>query len=291
MNYIFAIDSGSDLSVSYAQNNHLHVFPLTCRFNNQEMIDDLGASYSHKDFYNTIREGALPTTSQVNVFTFKQQFALWAKEGLPVLYIALSSGLSGTYNSAMIAREQVLEDYPKAKIAIIDSLCASGGVGLLIHMTLQLLKQGHTFEQAVIYAENLKHHIVHVFTVDDLHHLERGGRVSYASAFVGTLLQIKPVLYINDEGKLIPYQKCRGRKKALHALCEHLGHMISDKNAPVIITHSDALDEAHALAHTLESQYGISEIMLYNIGVVIGSHTGPGTIALFFLGEHKSPSI
>jgi len=290
MNYIIATDSGCDLSFSYLEEHNIELFSLTSRIGELEMKDDLGKSYSHTDFYNKLRSGSLPTTSQVNAFTFKERFLEWAKQDIPVLYIAFSSALSGTCQSALMAREEVLEVYPQAKIAVVDSLCASGGLGLLVHQTLAYLKKGHSLEEAILFAEQQKHKIMHVFTVDDLNHLQRGGRISQASAFVGTLLQVKPVLYVNDEGKLIPYQKCRGRKKSIKTLIEHYNTSCTDKEAPVMITHSDCAEEATALATALKEECGAKEVLIYPIGVVIGSHTGASTLAVCFNSDHKSLS-
>ncbi|MGL4736149.1 MAG: DegV family protein, partial [Cellulosilyticaceae bacterium] len=222
MDFIIATDSSCDLPYSFARENGIHVFPITSCFEDLEIKDDLGNSYSHTDFYNKLRNGAMPTTSQVNVFTFKEAFSHWASEGTPVLYIGFSSGLSGTVNSGMIALSEVQEEFPDAPIYVIDTLAASGGVGLLINHALNLRATGHTLEEVYTQIESLKLNVVHMFTVDDLFHLERGGRISHASAFVGTLLNIKPVLYVNNEGKLIPYQKCRGRKKSLKSLVQHM---------------------------------------------------------------------
>jgi DegV family protein with EDD domain len=288
MNYIIATDSGCDLSASYIEKNNIHLFSLTARIDGLEITDDLGKSYSHKDFYDQIRKGCMPTTSQVNMFTFKQKFLEWVKDDISVLYIAFSGALSGTCQSALMAREEILEEFPHAKIAIVDTLCASGGLGLLVHKTVNFLKAGNTYEEAIRFTEENKHKIMHTFTVDDLNHLERGGRISQASAFVGTLLQIKPVLYVNDEGKLIPYQKCRGRKKAIRTLVDHFSSSCTDQTGPVFITHSDCEEEAKALATILESEFGAKEIHIYPIGVMIGSHTGPNTLALCFTANKKA---
>lgn len=289
MNYILATDSSCDLPLSYVQDNGIHLFHITSTVGTMEIIDDLGMSYSHSHFYNTLREGDLPTTSQVNVFAFKEQFTTWAKEGISVLYIAFSSGLSGTYSSAVIARDEVLELYPSANITIIDTLCASGGVGFLVYKASQLKQQGKSIEEVAKFIFHTKDNIVHVFTVDDLYHLERGGRLSHASALIGTLLKIKPVLYVNEEGKLIPYQKCRGRKKALRSLAEHFNTLAIDKNEPVMLTHGDCLEEAHFVADILRNECGAKEVIISNIGVAIGSHSGPSCVALCFLANKKIP--
>lgn len=290
MNFLIAVDSGADLSLSYLESENLYLFPLTFTLNGHEIKDDFGKSYSHKSFYDSLRSGAMPTTSQVNIFTFKEQFTIWAKENIPVLYLAFSSGLSGTYNSACIALKEVQEEYPDAPITIIDTLAASSGVGLLVYHACTLRKQGKDIKEVADYIRATAPYLCHLFTVDDLYHLERGGRVSHASAFVGSLLQIKPVLYVNDEGKLIPYQKTRGRKKSLHALVDLFGSLVEDTTQPVMISQSDCEEDAHFVAKLLQEKYNVEVTMINPIGSVIGSHCGANVIALFFIAKQRVPN-
>ncbi|MGL4345053.1 MAG: DegV family protein [Cellulosilyticaceae bacterium] len=291
MHFIIATDSSCDLPSSFADEHNLHLFHITSTVEGSEIKDDLGRSYSHHDFYNALRGGSMPTTSQVNVFTFKEQFLVWAKAQTPVLYIGFSSGLSGTVNSAMIALNQVREEYPDVPIHIIDTLAASGGVGLLTYYACQLRDQGQSVDEVYTAIESMKLNMAHIFTVDDLGHLERGGRISHASAFVGTLLNIKPVLYVNNDGKLIPYQKCRGRKKALKSLVQHFESLATTTNQPIMITHGDCAEDAQHVADLLKEEVGISPEFIHFIGPAIGAHSGPGTVALFFLGNQRTPIL
>lgn len=291
MDFIIATDSSCDLPYSFAREHNLHIFPITSSFKDLEINDDLGASYSHTDFYNMLRNGSMPTTSQVNVFTFKEQFTHWAKADIPVLYIGFSSGLSGTVGSSMIALNEVKETYPNAPIYILDTLAASGGVGLLTHHALKLRAEGKSIEEVYAQLEAIKLSITHIFTVDDLFHLEKGGRISHASAFVGTLLNIKPVLYVNNEGKLIPYQKCRGRKKALKSLVQHMESLTDQVTGPIFITHGDCLEDAQYVASLIEDQFHIKPELINFIGPAIGAHSGPGTVALFFIGNSRTPVL
>lgn len=291
MDFIIATDSSCDLPYSFATEHQLYVFPITSYFEEVELKDDLGHSYSHTDFYNKLRDGAMPKTSQVNVFTFKETMQNWAEQGIPVLYIGFSSALSGTVNSAMIALSEIKERFPDAPIYVIDTLAASGGVGLLVNHAIQLRAQGEAIASVYEQLEALKLNIVHMFTVDDLFHLEKGGRISHASAFVGTLLNIKPVLYVNNEGKLIPYQKCRGRKKALKSLVQHMVSLTDQVASPIFITHGDCLEDAHYVASLIEEQFHITPELINFIGPAIGAHSGPGTIALFFIGNSRIPTL
>ncbi|MBU3810184.1 MAG: DegV family protein [Candidatus Niameybacter stercoravium] len=289
MSFIIAVDSSCDLPLGYIEQEHLYVFSLIFNLGGQEHLDDLGQTYTSEAFYNAIRNGAMPTTSQVNTYTFKKQFIEWAKSNTPVLYIAFSSGLSGTYNSALAAREEVLEAYPDAQIQIVDTRAASSGMGLLVYHACLLRAQGQSIDAIRTYIEETRDYLCHLFTVNDLHHLERGGRISHTSAFVGSLLQIKPVLYVNNEGKLIPYQKAHGRKKALHALVTHLESLITLNPQPIMISHSDCIQDANYVAQLLQEKLDLSPVMINNIGPVIGSHCGADVVALFFIGKQKTP--
>lgn len=291
MSFILAADSNCDLAASYIAQHHIHLFHITVSINGNEFADDLGISYSHKDFYDHLRNGSQPTTSQVNLFTFKEQFIAWAKEGIPVIYCAFSSGLSGTCQSAYMARQEVLEIYPDAQIHIIDTKAASSGCGLLIHYAVRLRDEGKSIEEVIDFIETHKDKLVHVFTVDDLNHLHRGGRLSAGAAFVGSLLHIKPLLYVDDEGHLIPYSKYRGRKKALRGLVDHFRDLATDYQQPIMISHGDSLEDATYVAHLIKEAFGTSSITINCIGPGIGAHSGADTIALFFIGEQKKPRI
>lgn len=291
MDFILATDSSCDLPYTYLDTHHVALFCITATINDVDIQDDLGKSYSYKDFYNQIREGAMPITSQVNSFTFKEKFETWVKADLPILYIAFSSGLSGTYHSAVMARSELLETYPDAQITIIDSRCASGGLGLLIKYACEMKEAGKSFEEIVDFVSETKEKMFHIFTVDDLNHLKRGGRVSPTAAFVGTMLQIKPILYVSHEGTLIPYQKARGRKKALHSLVEHFEKFATTYDQSIMITHTDCEEDAIRLSGELKEKFNVPDVLIHSIGPAIGAHTGANIISLFFIAHQKTPIV
>lgn len=244
-----------------------------------------------KEFYRLMREeGKMPTTSQVNPQQFKDCFAEYLKECKNLLYISFSSGLTGSCQNAVLAAEEVMEEIPDSHIVVLDSKCASMGEGLFVHKAIQMKEQGKSMEETVEYLEELIPHLTHVFTVDDLNHLYRGGRVSKATAIVGTIAGIKPILHVDDEGHLVPISKVRGRKKSLNALVDYMEEKTSgclDKNEIVFISHGDALDDAEYVKNEIERRLGIKEFMINHIGPTIGAHSGPGTIALFFEGNSR----
>lgn len=246
-------------------------------------------------FYSRIRSGELPTTSQIN-----PDDALRAIEktietyDCDVLVIAFSSGLSGTYNSFRIAKEEYAEKDSKHKVIVVDSLCASMGEGLLVHKAVCLQKEGKSIEEVAQWIEEHKLNIVHNFTVSDLFHLHRGGRVSKATAIVGTLANIKPVLHVDNEGKLVAVGNARGRKRSITSLVDAMENQIGsykDENDIIFISHGDCLEEAKELAKHVENRLGYKNFMFGELGPVIGSHAGPGTLALFYLGDYRQNFI
>lgn len=289
MDFIIATDSNCDLPLSFLEENHIQIFSLTVHMDGKEFADDLGKTYDHHEFYQNLRNGSMPSTSQVNVYAFKEKFEAWIKEGKAVLYIGFSSALSGTYSSSVTARNELLEDYPDAKIITIDTLCASGGQGLLVYYAAQMKKEGKSLDEIVSFIENTKGNIFHGFTVNDLNHLVRGGRLKASSAFVGNLLQIKPVLYLGEEGTLIPHHKARGRKKALKSLLEYYRAYHKDSNEMVYITHGDCKEDVDYLISELKENFNVQNIMVNPICCAIGAHTGADVIALFFLATSRTP--
>lgn len=242
------------------------------------------------EFYARMQEGIMPTTSQINPAEFRDYFTGYLKENKNILYLAFSSGLSGTYNNARMAAEELMEEKPDCKIIVIDTKAASLGEGLLVHKAVQMRKAGKSMEETAKWVEENLLRLVHVFTVDDLNHLHRGGRVSKTAAVLGTLAGIKPVLHVDDEGHLIPVDKVRGRKKSLHALVnymeEHMGSL-AEQNDIVFISHADAGEDAEMVAAQIKEKFGIQSFLINPIGPTIGTHAGPGTIALFFMGEKR----
>lgn len=288
MKTILFTDSCCDLPISFIKENNIQVMPIIVNINGEDIPDDLGRSISHKDFYSLIRNGKLPTTSQVNVDTFERNFRKYVSEGYSIIYIGFSSALSGCVNSARLAKEIIDEEIKDADITIVDTKSASMGLGLLVYYAANMLKEGKSKEDIVNWLEGNKLKVNHWFTVDDLNHLKRGGRVSSTVAIVGTMLSIKPIMHVDNEGRLIPISKVKGRKKSIKALCDKLKEKIVDsENQTIFISHGDCIQEAEILKELILSEVKVKEIIINNIGPAVGSHSGPGTLALFFIGNNR----
>ena len=285
--YTFFADSSCDTPKEYLDLWGVKTIDLTFRF--VDSTDEYkNSQIDVKEFYENLRSGRDAKTSAVNVEEFKLAFEPELAEGRDVMYLAFSSGLSTTFNSARLAALELSEQYPDRKIIITDSICASTGYGMLVQLTTKKLAEGATLEEAAEYAESMRPHMCHWFTVDDLNFLKRGGRVSAVAAFVGTAIGIKPVLYMNDEGKLISRFNVRGRKKAIKALAEKMGELALDiSEGPVHICHGDCEADAQLLAGFIKEMYDLDVEIITYTGPVIGSHSGPGTLALFFLGKER----
>ena len=284
--FIIVTDSTTDLPKSYYAEHQIPVISLSYIMDGVTYPDFDGLS--GKEFFDKIREGSMPTTSQINPEQAKTFLEPFMKDGQDVLYICFTSGLSGTYNSVRLAAEEMMEDYPERKICVVDSLCASMGEGLLLYKAVELKEQGKSMEEIVDWLENNKLNICHDVTIDDLFHLHRGGRVSKASAVVGSMIKIKPIIHVNAEGKLIVIEKERGRKKSIMALANRMEEKSAGfENDVVMIVHGDAQEEAEFLKQEIENRFGIQNIIINCIGSVIGSHTGPGVIALFYMGDRS----
>ena len=288
METVIIIDSASDLSREYIEKSNIHLVPLTVIFKGKEYKDDLGQSLSNEEFYNAIKDGEMPSTAQINVYQYTEEFRKHVKEGKAIIYVALSSALSGSYSSACIAKETILEEFKDADINIIDSKAASGGEGILNYYAVEMLKNGASKQEIVNWLEQNKLRVNHWFTVDDLNHLKRGGRISSTAALMGTLLDIKPILNVNDEGKLNSVTKVKGRKKSVRALSEELDkRIVNAEDQVVIINQGDCLEDAKYLQRLVLEKHKVKEIIMGNIGPTIGSHTGPGVLSIFFLGEKR----
>ncbi len=284
--YIIFTDSTCDLEPEYADTLDVSVIALEFTYDGKSYCDGTGMSY--KDFYNLLREKKSVTTSQINTGTFIEKFEPYLKEGHDILYIAFSSGLSGTFASAQIAREELLKSYPERKLIVVDSLCASMGEGLLVYYAAQKKREGLSIDELAAWLEAHKLNICHWFTVDDLFHLKRGGRVSAASAVLGTMLGVKPVMHVDNAGKLILMEKARGRKAALNSLVEHMKATATvTENDAVFISHGDAIEDANFVKDLVLNAFPVKEVRINYVGSVIGSHSGPGTLALFFLGKAR----
>lgn len=284
--FIITTDSTVDMPKEYLEDNKNPVLSLSYIIEGKTYEDMKGLAID--EFYEKIRQGAMPTTSQVNPDQVKKVFEPILKEGKDILHIAFSSGLSGSYNSARIMGEELSEQYPDAKIIVIDSLCASMGEGFILYKANEMKKNGKSIDEIAewIRANILK--ICHVIAVDDLFHLQRGGRVSKATAIVGSVVNIKPILHVDETGKLIPIGKVRGRKKSLTDLVDRMEVQAKGvENDIVMISHSDCYEDAKSVANQITERFGIQNIMIHSIGTVIGSHTGIGTVALFFVGNKR----
>lgn len=281
-------DSTVDMPLEFMQEHQLGCMNLSYILDGETYGQ--GKELDYKEFYNMMRDGKMPTTSQINPAAAKAHFEEALKESNEILHLAFSSGLSGTYGSVRIAAEEVMEEHPECKIIVLDTLSASMGEGLVVYMAIQLRDAGKSMEETAAWIESHLQNFVHVFTVDDLYHLYRGGRVSKTTAFVGTLAGIKPILHVDSEGHLIPINKVRGRKKSLNTLLDYMLEKTKAYEAEsdmVFISHGDDLEAAEYLRDLIKERTGREHFMINNIGPTIGAHAGPGTIALFFLGESR----
>ena len=285
-NYVVTVNSTVDLPKAWLEERGIPVIPLKYTIEDQTYVDMEGLS--SKEFFGKLRDGKMAVTSQVNPDEAKEMLEPILKEGKDILHLGFSSGLSGTYNSMRLAAEELAEDYPERKIMVVDTKCACMGEGILLYYVLKKKEEGASIEEAYAYAEEMKEHIGHYVTVDDLNHLYRGGRVSKTSAVVGAMIKIKPIIVVDKEGKLEVVAKERGRKKAMNTIVDMAVERTGDyKNEIVMITHGDCLEEAEYLAGIVREKMGVDNIMINNIGTVIGGHTGPGVLAVFALADHK----
>ena len=286
--YVITTDDNSDLPESFMEEHG-----IKCAYFSY-FIDEVHYTHDNflpvKEFYDRMRNGSLPTTAQVNPEDIREMMEPILKEGKDVLHIAFSSGLSGGYNSSRIAAEELREEYPDRTIIVIDSLAASLGQGLLVYYAQMKKEAGEDIQTVADWVETHKNNLVHLFTVDDLNHLHRGGRVSKATAIVGGMLNIKPVLHVDDEGHLIALGKVRGRKKSLLELVnlmeQKLGSYAQSCDT-IFVSHGDCEEDARFVAQKVEEKYKIRTELINYVGATIGAHSGPGTVALFFLGEER----
>ncbi|HIZ23506.1 MAG TPA: DegV family protein [Candidatus Blautia faecigallinarum] len=286
--YVITTDNNSDLPESYYQEHG-----VGCTYLSYAMD---GVNYTHDnflpdhEFYDRMRNGSLPTTAQVNPENVKKLMEPYLKEGKDILHIAFSSGLSGSYNSTRIAAQDLMEEYPERKIIVVDSLAASLGQGLLVYLAQEKKEAGEDMETVAKWAQDNRDHMVHLFTVDDLDHLYRGGRVSKTTAVLGGMLNIKPVMHVDNAGKLIPIGKVRGRKKALLELVRIMDEKLGshkDSCDTIFISHGDCQEDAQFVVDKVKEKYPIKTVVMNYVCATIGAHSGPGTVALFFVGDEK----
>lgn len=283
--FIITTDTTCDLPSEYIEQHHLKLVPLYYSFSGTVYGDK--NDLEPKVFYDKMRGGAMPTTMAVNPDTAREIFLGLLKEGYDILHIAFSSALSGSCSVSSTVARDLKEEFPEAKIRVIDSLSASLGEGLLVHKAVLLKESGKSYEEIADWLENNKLNLCHVFTVDDLHHLHRGGRVSKTTAIIGTLINVKPVLHVDNEGRLIPLNNVRGRKKALISMVDQMEKRLDgflDQNDIVFISHGDCLEDAEYVASMIRERFGIEQVLFNYISPTIGAHAGPGTVALFFMG-------
>ncbi|RHR29591.1 DegV family protein [Clostridium sp. AF19-22AC] len=284
--FVVTVNSTVDLPREWVEERNVPVIPLKYTIDGETYTDMYGLT--GKEFFAKLREGKMSVTSQVNPDEAKEALEPILREGKDILHLGFSSGLSGTYNSMRIAGEELAEEYPDAKIIIIDTLCACMGEGLLLYKVLQMKDAGKGIDEIAQWVEENKLHVCHNVTVDDLNHLHRGGRVSKASAIVGTMVQIKPIIHVDNEGKLQVIAKERGRKKSLNKIVDMAAEQSKGwDNDIVMITHGDCIEEAEYVAELVREKMGVKEVMINNIGTVIGSHTGPGVLAVFCMGNKR----
>lgn len=287
--FVLMTDSSADLSQEMVQELGVTVLPLSFTIqgkvyrnypDNREMDLPL--------FYDMLRAGELATTSAVNVAEYTQAVEPILQEKKDVLILAFSSGLSSTYQASVLAAEELREKYPDRKIYTVDTLCASLGQGLLVYLAVQEQRKGKNIEEVRDWAEAAKLHLCHQFTVDDLHFLKRGGRISATTAVVGSMLQIKPVLHVDNEGRLVSIGKARGRQASLKALVDKMEKTVTEEGKKtVFISHGDCRKDAVAVADMVRERFGTQDVRINFVGPVIGAHSGPGTLALFYLGTER----
>ncbi len=289
MSFWIVTDIGCDLPLTYIERQEkLMVLPMPYQLDGVPGLNKPGDETDSKSFYDKLRQGSVSTTSQVNVDTYFETFKSLTEKGEDVLCMALSGGISGSVRSAHTALEMLKEEKPDARVRVVDTLCASLGQGLLIDYVIGQRAKGLDMDACAQWVEDNRQKLIHWFTVDDLNFLFRGGRVSRTSAMLGSMLRIKPVMHVNEEGKLIPREKVQGRKKALRSLADKVRTFAQPKTGQkVFISHGDCEEEALYLAGLVKEYMEGAEVFISPVGRLIGSHSGPGTMAIFFIGEKR----
>ena len=286
MAYRIITDSCCDLPKELIASLDIDVVQMSLLFRNEEMIAPTEAQI--KTMYNALRQGESASTSAVNPQGWREVIEPALKSGQDALVMAFSSGLSTTYQSAVIAAEELMEEYPDRTVKVLDTMSASLGQGMYVYYACMKRNEGLSLEELFAWCEENKQNMAHWFTVDDLMFLKRGGRISAATAVLGTMLNIKPLLHVDENGKLVSVAKCRGRKNALDALVKKLEQDgLPGKNDTVFISHGDCIEDAQYVAQQVRERCGVKTVIIDYVGAVIGSHSGPGTVAFFYLGMHR----
>jgi len=288
MRYYLITDSSADLPYAYYQEHDIGCISIQVTIGDTVENDDGGHTLDYSGFYSRMREGAMPTTSQINQDDYMRAFEPILEQGKDILYIAFSSGLSGSCASARMVARDLQARFPGRRVEVFDSLCASLGQGLLVDYVRRLRDEGKSIDELQAWLEENAPRIQHLVTVNDLRHLHRGGRVSRTSAIVGSLIGIKPMIFLNKEGKLIVCGRKRGRRAALEDLLATMDKYVVSRELDVIaVSHSDCEQDALQVADLVKRRYKIGRAIINYIGPVIGAHTGIGTVALFFLGKKR----
>lgn len=286
--YIITTDTTCDMPYEYYKDNDVVVIPMEYILDGVAYEEFAPNAMPVKDFYECMRNGKMPKTSQISVYKATEVFESLLVQGKDILYLSFSSTLSGSYNSAVQAANGLKEKYPDRKILVFDSKAASMGEGLLLDYIIRNKAEGMSLEENYKWLEKNAYNLAHWFTVSDLFHLQRGGRVSKTAAVLGTMLNIKPVLHVDDEGRLIMVEKVRGRMTSIKKLVSHMEQtVVNPKNQIIHICHGDCLDEAQKLGKMVEEHFGVKKIVYNSIGPVIGAHSGPGTLAVFFMATKR----
>lgn len=284
--YVITTDTTCDLPEEFLKEHNIDAVPLYYAID--DVIYGEDQHLSPKELFDLMRDGKMPTTMAANPETITNYLRKHLENGKDILHIAFSSGLSSTYNAAVIAANELAEAFPDRTITVIDSKAASMGEGLMVYKAQKNLESGMSLSENAEWLENNKLHFCHLITVNDLNHLHRGGRVSKTTAVIGTMINVKPIIHVDDEGKLIPISNVRGRKKSLNTLVDKMGEVCEGyENDIIFISHGDCLEDAEYVASQIKERFGIDAFMYNYVCSTIGSHTGPGVVALFYMGEHR----
>lgn len=284
--YTIFTDSACDIPCSYLKAKGIECIELSCRFNESDIFRSQSGEDIRK-FYHRMKNGEIAKTSAANPVDFYKQFEINLKNGKDVLYLGFSSALSSTFASANLAVKELKKDYQENKIVLVDTLCSSAGIALLKDMVISQKERGASIEEAALFAEKMKLKICHAFTVDDLAYLMRGGRITKSTALLGNLLGVKPILHVDNDGKLTQVGKVRGRQASILRLAEEYQKKKDPMFNTVYISHADCINDANKLKSILQNHYSADVRLITDIGPVIGAHSGPGTLALFFVGKER----
>ncbi len=289
--YVIVSDTTTDLGKEYYAENDISLLYFHYIMDDEEHVQYTESDLPIKEFYDKVRKGSMPKTSQVAYEDAFNLFESIVKEGKDIFCLSFSGALSGSYQTTSMAAKDIMEKYPECSVRVVDSISACGGEGLLLDYCVKRRNQGADLDELVEYAEVIKFNTIHLFTVMDLNHLHRGGRLSKASAVFGTMLGIKPVLHFNDKGQLLPYSKVRGRKQSLEAMAKQMKETYNvGENEEIFINHADADEDAEFLGKLIMKMMpDVKKVRYGHVGAVIGAHAGPGTVALFYLGKNREP--